>query len=55
MTATNPVFTPSGHTLEGGVVIGDANARRGMVLFEGPNAPIVGSSRRSLDRSSRPP
>ncbi len=39
MTSTNPVATPSGHTSEGGVLVGDAEARRTIVLFEDPQCP----------------
>lgn len=36
--ATN-IPAPSGHTAEGGVLVGSSNARRGMVLFEDPQCP----------------
>jgi hypothetical protein len=39
MKSTDPVATPSGHTPEGGVLVGNANARKGMVLFEDPQCP----------------
>jgi protein-disulfide isomerase len=39
MTSTDPGFTPSGHTPEGGVLVGNADAGRGMVLFEDPQCP----------------
>jgi protein-disulfide isomerase len=39
MKATEPVDTPSGHTAEGGVLVGRANASKGMVLFEDPQCP----------------
>jgi protein-disulfide isomerase len=39
MKPTEPVVTPSGHTSEGGVLVGDANAAKGMVLFEDPQCP----------------
>jgi hypothetical protein len=39
MKSTDPVVTPSGHTPEGGVLVGNANARKGMVLFEDPQCP----------------
>jgi hypothetical protein len=39
MTPTDPVLTPSGHTPEGGVLVGDTNAGTGMVLFEDPQCP----------------
>jgi len=39
MNATDPEVTPSGHTPEGGVLVGDTNASKGMVLFEDPQCP----------------
>jgi hypothetical protein len=39
MNATDPTLTPSGHTPEGGVLVGHADARKGMVLFEDPQCP----------------
>ena len=39
MNATDPMVTPSGHTPEGGVLVGTANASKGMVLFEDPQCP----------------
>ena len=39
MTANAPVDGPSGHTAEGGVLVGEANARKRMVLFEDPQCP----------------
>jgi protein-disulfide isomerase len=39
MKSTDPVTTPSGHTTEGGVLVGSAKARQGMVLFEDPQCP----------------
>ncbi len=36
-TATTPV--PSGHTQEGGVLVGSDNARRRLVVFEDPQCP----------------
>jgi protein-disulfide isomerase len=39
MNSTDPVVTPSGHTPDGGVLVGSANASRGMVLFEDPQCP----------------
>jgi protein-disulfide isomerase len=39
MSATDPGVTPSGHTPEGGVLVGEANASKGMVLFEDPQCP----------------
>ena len=37
LTATPP--TPSGHTAEGGVLVGSDNARRRLVVFEDPQCP----------------
>ncbi len=39
MSTTDPEVTPSGHTPEGGVLVGDTNAGKGMVLFEDPQCP----------------
>lgn len=39
MTASDPVPSPSGHTSEGGVLIGKADASKGMLLFEDPQCP----------------
>ncbi len=39
MTSTDPMATPSGHTPEGGVLVGDTNAGRTIVLFEDPQCP----------------
>ena len=39
MKSTDSVVTPSGHTPEGGVLVGNANASRGMILFEDPQCP----------------
>jgi protein-disulfide isomerase len=39
MNANDPVVTPSGHTPEGGVLVGEANASKRMVLFEDPQCP----------------
>lgn len=39
MSATEPEVTPSAHTREGGVLVGDAKASKGMVLFEDPQCP----------------
>ena len=40
MTSTDAVETPSGHTPEGGVLVGNTNASQGMlVLFEDPQCP----------------
>lgn len=39
MKATDPGITPSGHTPEGGVLVGTAKASRSMVLFEDPQCP----------------
>jgi Thioredoxin len=39
MKATDPVLTPSGHTADGGVLVGNADARQRMVVFEDPQCP----------------
>jgi hypothetical protein len=39
MSTTDPEVTPSRHTPEGGVLVGDSNASKGMVLFEDPQCP----------------
>ncbi len=39
MNPTDPIATPSGHTPEGGVVVGDTTAGAGMVIFEDPQCP----------------
>lgn len=39
MKSTDPVVAPSGHTSEGGVLVGSTNASRGMLLFEDPQCP----------------
>jgi hypothetical protein len=39
MSSTDSVITPSNHTAEGGVLVGNTDARRGMVLFEDPQCP----------------
>ncbi len=39
MHATNSAGTPGGHTSEGGVLVGKANAAKGMVIFEDPQCP----------------
>jgi hypothetical protein len=39
MSSSNPVATPAGHTSEGGVLVGNANASQAMVLFEDPQCP----------------
>jgi hypothetical protein len=40
MTPTDQVATPSGHTPEGGVLVGNANARHEMILYEDPQCPF---------------
>jgi hypothetical protein len=40
MTPTDPVVTPSGHTPEGGVLVGNADARHEMILYEDPQCPF---------------
>ena len=39
MDARDQVATPSGHTLNGGVLVGNASAVRVMVVFEDPQCP----------------
>ncbi len=39
MSADDHLAAPSGHTPEGGVLVGNADARRPMVLFEDPQCP----------------
>jgi protein-disulfide isomerase len=39
MRSTDPVAAPSGHTPEGGVLVGRSNARQALVLFEDPQCP----------------
>jgi hypothetical protein len=39
MSTTDPERTPSGHTPEGGVLVGKPDAGKGMVLFEDPQCP----------------
>jgi len=39
VNAADQEATPSGHTPEGGVLVGDASARNRMVLFEDPQCP----------------
>jgi hypothetical protein len=39
MPPPGPQITPSGHTPEGGVLLGDAKASRSLVLFEDPQCP----------------
>jgi hypothetical protein len=39
MPEIDPVATPSGHTSEGGVIVGRADASKAMVLFEDPQCP----------------
>jgi protein-disulfide isomerase len=39
MNATEPTATPSGHTNDGGVLVGDVDAGKRMVLFEDPQCP----------------
>jgi protein-disulfide isomerase len=42
VTTTDPVSTPTGHTPEGGVIVGNANARHEMILYEDPQCPFCG-------------
>ena len=39
MHSIDPVLTPSGHTSEGGVLVGSADAHNQIVLFEDPQCP----------------
>jgi protein-disulfide isomerase len=39
MADTDPVMTPTGHTPEGGVVVGNGNVSKTMILFEDPQCP----------------
>src|SRR3984957_6526527 len=39
MTPSDAVVAPSGHTPEGGVLVGEAEARHQMILFEDPQCP----------------
>ena len=39
MKSADQVPTPSGHTPDGGVLVGNVDARMGMVLFEDPQCP----------------
>jgi protein-disulfide isomerase len=39
MNLPDPVITPSHHTLEGGVLVGNANGTQRMVVFEDPQCP----------------
>ncbi len=39
MPPAEPVAEPSGHTPEGGVIVGNADAAHAMVLFEDPQCP----------------
>jgi protein-disulfide isomerase len=39
MNSTDPVVVPSGHTPEGGVLVGNVNASQAMTLFEDPQCP----------------
>jgi protein-disulfide isomerase len=40
MTPSDPVATPTGHTPEGGVLVGNADARHEMILYEDPQCPF---------------
>ena len=40
MTPSDPVAAPSGHTQEGGVLVGNANAPHEMILYEDPQCPF---------------
>jgi protein-disulfide isomerase len=39
MTTTDPVAAPTGHTPEGGVLVGQERARSSLILFEDPQCP----------------
>ncbi len=39
MEATEPLVTPTGHTPDGGVLVGKADASMSMILFEDPQCP----------------
>lgn len=39
MADTDPAVTPTGHTAEGGVLVGSSNVGRTMILFEDPQCP----------------
>jgi hypothetical protein len=39
MSATDNVVTPTGHTPEGGVLVGNGNASKSLILFEDPQCP----------------
>ena len=39
MSSADPVLTPSGHTPDGGVLVGNSNAGLAMILFEDPQCP----------------
>ena len=39
MNENGPMITPSGHTPEGGVLVGRADASKNLVLFEDPQCP----------------
>jgi protein-disulfide isomerase len=39
VSASDPLVAPSGHTSEGGVLLGNAQAPKSMVLFEDPQCP----------------
>jgi protein-disulfide isomerase len=50
MSTTDPVPTPSGHTPEGGVLLGSADANHTMILYEDPQCPYC----RELEERSGP-
>src|ERR1700683_3473455 len=39
LQANDPLATPAGHTAKGGVLVGQANAPKALVLFEDPQCP----------------
>ena len=50
MNKNDPVKTPSGHTAEGGVLLGEGNASKSMILFEDPQCPYC----REFEEVNRP-
>jgi protein-disulfide isomerase len=39
MSPSDPAVTPAGHTPDGGVLVGDPDASRGLLVFEDPQCP----------------
>jgi len=50
MKSTDPLVTPSSHTPEGGVLVGNTDASKRMVLFEDPQCPYC----RQFEELNRP-